>query len=64
MTSVDSIPISRSCHGCAAMDLLVIEESILSFRGGCEVVWDSGALVGVSIGGAITVINNKSFRVC
>lgn len=45
------LPISRSCHGCAATDLLVMDEIILSLRGGCEEWWKMGLLFGVSFDG-------------
>lgn len=47
----ECLPISRSCHGCAATDLLVMDEIILSLRGGCEEWWEMETLFGVSFGG-------------
>ena len=56
-----NVPISRSCQGCAATDLLVMDDRILSFRGGCDFwIWwcerDTAPLFGLSIGGAITCL--------
>lgn len=60
------IPISRSCQGCAAIDLLVIEESILSLSGGCAGGWETGVLLTVSIGGAIiaATLNKNNVNKC
>lgn len=54
------LPISRSCQGCAATDLLDKDERILSLRGGgvAEVQLEVGTLFGVSIGGDISAAWN------
>jgi len=44
---------SRSCHGCAATDLLAKDETILSLSGGGDGE-EVATLFGVSIGGDIS----------
>lgn len=57
------LPISRSCHGCAATVLRVKDERILSLRGGCGVCWQAETLFGVSIGGAISSAWNEIINI-
>lgn len=51
MVAMKIVPISRSCQGCAATDLLDIDDSILSLRGGFG-LRESGSIES-SLGGDI-----------